>query len=198
MMCRKFHIDIWEVIDAARTKPFGFMPFYPGLGVGGHCIPEDPIYLYWKAKRHGYASRFIKLSADINSEMPAYVVTRVRELLAARKRSLKGAGVLVLGVTYKKDVKDLRKSPAVKLIELLRKSGAKVAFHDPLVPYLDIEGLKIDGIALTPKAVGAFDCVIVAVDHSKIDYKLVLKNARAIFDVKNVYRGVRSGKIEKF
>ncbi|NTV30238.1 MAG: nucleotide sugar dehydrogenase [Candidatus Omnitrophica bacterium] len=197
MMCRKFNIDIWEVVEAASTKPFGFMPFYPGLGVGGHCIPEDPIYLYWKARQRGYASRFIKLAADINTEMPAYVLGRVRDLLASGRRSLKGAGVLVLGVTYKKDVKDLRKSPSLKLIELLRKVGARVAFHDPLVPYLDIDGMQVDGVPLTPATLAKFDCVIVAVDHSQVDYKLVLKKARAIFDIKNVYNGVRSAKLEK-
>ena len=198
MMCRKFNIDIWEVVDAAKTKPFGFMPFYPGLGVGGHCIPEDPIYLYWKAKQRGYASRFIKLSADINSGMPAYAVYRIRGLLAKDKRPLKGASVLVLGVTYKKDVKDLRKSPALKLIELLLKSDVRVAFHDPLVPYLSIDGLKLDGINLTAKAIASFNCVVVAVDHSQVDYKLVLKNARSIFDTKNIYKHVKSSKIEKF
>lgn len=197
MMCRKFHIDIWEVIEAAKTKPFGFMPFYPGLGVGGHCIPEDPIYLYWKARQRGYASRFIKLAADINSHMPLYAVERIREILASRRRHLKGARVLVLGVTYKKDVKDLRKSPSVKLIELLLKAGAQVAIHDPMVPYLDIEGIKIDGMLLSPQAVSAVDCVVVAVDHSQVDYKLVLKNAKVVLDIKNVYNGVSSVKLEK-
>jgi UDP-N-acetyl-D-glucosamine dehydrogenase len=197
MMCRKFHIDIWEVIDAAKTKPFGFMPFYPGLGVGGHCIPEDPIYLYWKAKQRGYASRFIKLSADINSGMPAYVVERLAGLLASRRKKLAGAKVLVLGVTYKKDVKDLRKSPSLKLVELLGRAGARVAFHDPMVSYLDVDGLKMGGVALTPKTVASFDCVVAAVDHTKVDYRLVLKHAKTVFDIKNIYRDFDSAKVEK-
>ncbi|MBF0570230.1 MAG: nucleotide sugar dehydrogenase [Candidatus Omnitrophica bacterium] len=197
MMCKKFNIDIWEAIDAAKTKPFGFMPFYPGLGVGGHCIPEDPIYLYWKAKQHGYASRFIKLSADINSSMPEYAAERIGAILHQQGRKLARARVLVLGVTYKKDVKDLRKSPSVKLIEVLRRHGAEVVFYDPLVPYLSIEGLKVDGVVLTPAMVAAQDCVAVAVDHSDVNYAMVLKSARAVFDIKNIYRGVRSNKITR-
>ena len=197
MMCKTFDIDIWEVIDAAKTKPFGFMPFYPGLGVGGHCIPEDPIYLYWKAKEKGYSSKFIKLSADINSAMPQYAALRISELLKARGKKPNGARVLVLGVTYKKDVKDLRKSPSIKLIEALRGLGIQASFFDPLVPYLSIEGLKLEGIELTPKAVAVQDCVVVAVDHSRVDYAFVLRHAKAIFDVKNVYRGKKSDKITK-
>ncbi len=197
MMCKAFNIDIWEAIDAASTKPFGFMPFYPGLGVGGHCIPEDPIYLYWKAKQHGYASRFIKLSADINASMPGYAAERIGAILKGRGKTLAGARVLVLGVTYKKDVKDLRKSPSIKLIESLRRHGAEVVFYDPLVAYLSIDGLKLDGIALTPKAVAVQDCVAVAVDHSGVDYSMVLKQAKAVFDIRNVYRGKASPKITK-
>lgn len=197
MMCRAFNIDIWEAIDAAATKPFGFMPFYPGLGVGGHCIPEDPIYLYWKAKQHGYASRFIKLSADINASMPHYAAERIGMILQSRGKTPAKAKVLVLGVTYKKDVKDLRKSPSIKLIEVLRKSGHEVAFHDPLVPYLNIDGLKLEGIALTSGNLAAQDCVAVAVDHTGVDYAMVLKSAKAIFDIRNVYRGKISSKITK-
>jgi UDP-N-acetyl-D-glucosamine dehydrogenase len=197
MMCQTFNIDIWEVIDAAKTKPFGFMPFYPGLGVGGHCIPEDPIYLYWKAKKQGYASKFIKLSADINSSMPGHVAGRINTLLESRGTKLAGAKVLVLGVTYKKDVKDLRKSPSIKLIEVLRERGAVVSFYDPLVPYLKIDGLNVDGAALTAKGLAAQDCVAVAVDHSAVDYAFVLKHARSIFDIKNIYRGRKSLKITR-
>ena len=197
MMCKAFDIDIWEVVDAAKTKPFGFMPFYPGLGVGGHCIPEDPIYLYWKAKQRGYASKFIKLAADINSSMPQYVVSRIEAGLKKSARKLSGARVLVLGVTYKKDVKDLRKSPSIHLIDILRAQGAAVAFHDPLVPYLDVDGLKMEGVVLTPKTVAAQDVVVVAVDHSGVDYSKVLRNAKAVFDIRNVYKGVVSAKVER-
>ncbi|MBF0386997.1 MAG: nucleotide sugar dehydrogenase [Candidatus Omnitrophica bacterium] len=197
MMCQAFKIDVWEAIDAAGTKPFGFMPFYPGLGVGGHCIPEDPIYLYWKAKQHGYASRFIKLSADINSAMPGYAAERIGAILKKRGKKLSGARVLVLGVTYKKDVKDLRKSPSVKLIEVLRRQGAEVSFYDPLIPFLNIDGLQMEGAAFSPRILAAQDCVAVAVDHSKVDYALVLKHARAVFDIRNVYRGKVSPKITR-
>jgi UDP-N-acetyl-D-glucosamine dehydrogenase len=197
MMCHRFGIDVWEVIDAAKTKPFGFMPFYPGLGVGGHCIPEDPIYLYWKAKQKGHSSRFIKLSADINSAMPEYVMGRLRDLLKSRRKGLTGAKVLVLGVTYKKDVKDLRKSPSIRFIEVLKQAGVRTDFHDPIVPYLNINGLKLGGIKLDAKTLAGYDCVVVAVDHTKVNYKLVLANAKLIFDVRNVYRGVRSAKVVK-
>ncbi|MBF0485542.1 MAG: nucleotide sugar dehydrogenase [Candidatus Omnitrophica bacterium] len=197
MMCHKFDIDVWEVIDAAKTKPFGFMPFYPGLGVGGHCIPEDPIYLYWKAKEKGCASRFIKLSADINSAMPEYVVSRVKDMLSARGKILKGARVLIMGVTYKKDVKDLRKSPSLRLIDILKRRGAVVSFYDPLVPFLHLEGLEMEGAPLTPKNIADQDCVVIAVDHTNVDYKLVLKNARQIFDLKNIYHKTVSEKIIK-
>lgn len=197
MMCKTFGIDIWEVVDAAKTKPFGFMPFYPGLGVGGHCIPEDPIYLYWKAKQRGYASKFIKLAADINSSMPEYAAGRIAEILKASGKKLAGAKVLVLGVTYKKDVKDLRKSPSIKLIEVLRKLGAQVSFYDPLVSYLSVDGLTVDGVPLTPKVVAAQDCVAVSVDHTQVDYALVLKSAKVVFDIRNVYSGQKSKKIIK-
>ncbi|MEI6438541.1 MAG: nucleotide sugar dehydrogenase [Candidatus Omnitrophota bacterium] len=197
MMCKVFNVDIWEAIGAAKTKPFGFMPFYPGLGVGGHCIPEDPIYLYWKAKRHGYASRFIKLSADINSSMPQYAAGRIEAILKGRGRKMAGAKVLVLGVTYKKDVKDLRKSPSIKLIEALRRHGADVSFYDPLVPYLSIDGLKLDGTDFAPKTLAAQDCVAVAVDHTDVDYALLLKHAKAVFDIRNVYQGRVSKKITR-
>lgn len=197
MMCQAMHIDVWEAIDAAKTKPFGFMPFYPGLGVGGHCIPEDPIYLYWKARQKGFSSRFIKLSADINTAMPRYALSRVQELLAVRGRALKGARVLVLGVTYKKDVRDLRKSPAVHFIDVLAKAGVQVQFHDPLIPYLHIDGLKMEGVALTPGLIARQDCVVAAVDHSGIDYKKVLKHAQMVFDVKNIYQGILSDKIAR-
>ncbi len=192
-MCHRLGIDVWEVIDAAKTKPFGFMPFYPGLGVGGHCIPEDPLYLYWKAKRYGFNSKFIKLAADINAHMPVYILHRVEALLT---KPLDKAKILVVGVTYKKDVKDLRKSPALRLIELLKKRSS-VDYHDPLVPYVKLGGLDFTSVALTPKMVRAYDCVIIAVDHGIVNYKLIEKNARCVFDVKNIYRQSRQKNIER-
>ncbi|MBF0331271.1 MAG: nucleotide sugar dehydrogenase [Candidatus Omnitrophica bacterium] len=186
MMCHRLGINIWEVVDAAKTKPFGFMPFYPGLGVGGHCIPEDPLYLYWKARKYGFSSKFIKLSADLNHQMPNYAIGRVETLLKSKGKSLAKAKVLVVGVTYKKDVRDLRKSPPLRLLALLQ-DQCKVDYHDPMVPYLDITDLKMDSAALTPAGVKKYDIVIIAVDHTDVDYAMIARHAKMVFDVKNVY-----------
>jgi len=192
-MCHKLGIDVWEVIEAAKTKPFGFMPFYPGLGVGGHCIPEDPLYLYWKAKRYGFNSKFIKLSADINAHMPNYCLHRLCEILP---KPLAQARILVLGATYKKDVTDLRKAPALKLIELL-KAQSQVDYFDPMVPYLKLNGIDLVAVKLTPITLKKYDAVVVAVDHTKVDYALVLKHSKLIFDTKNIYKDARSKKVVK-
>ena len=197
MMCHKLGIDVWEVIDAAKTKPFGFMPFYPGLGVGGHCIPDDPLYLYWRAKQYGFSSKFIKLSADTNLAMPHYAVERLKDFLKSRRKSLAKAKLLVIGVTYKKDVKDLRKSPPLHLIELLQKAKARVSYHDPIIPYLDIDSLKMTSTELKPGTISGFDCVVIATDHTAVDYPLILKNAKLIFDIRNVYRSLENCKIMK-
>ena len=198
MMCHKLNIDVWEVIDAAKTKPFGFMAFYPGLGVGGHCIPDDPLYLYWKAKQYGFSSKYIKLSADTNSNMPAYAIKCLASILHARKKSLRGAKLLVLGATYKKDVKDLRKSPSLVLIYQLQKAKAVVDYHDPIVPYLAIEGINMNSVPLTKQNLRKYDCVIVAVDHTKVDYDLIAKNAKLVFDIKNIYKGKAAKNIVRF
>ena len=195
MMCHKLGIDIWEVVDAAKTKPFGFMPFYPGLGVGGHCIPEDPLYLYWKARKYGFSSKFIKLAADLNHNMPVYAIDRVRTLLKAGGKSLDQARILVVGVTYKKDVHDLRKSPSLRLLELL-KAQCAVEYFDPLVPYLNISGINMDSVRLTPAHVKKYDCVIIAVDHSDVDYAFIARHAKRVFDVKNVYQGRKHNNVE--
>jgi len=192
-MCNALGIDVWEVIDAAKTKPFGFMPFYPGLGVGGHCIPEDPLYLYWKAKHYDFSCKFIKLAADTNHNMPAYAVTRLKEMLG---KSFKNARVLVLGVTYKKDVKDLRKSPSLSLIELLQKQ-TRVDYYDPLAAFVKLGGLDIKSIEVTPATIKKYDVVVVAVDHSAVDYDLIYRNARLIFDTRNVYKDKTDKKIVK-
>jgi len=192
-MCHALNIDVWEVIDAAKTKPFGFMPFYPGLGVGGHCIPEDPLYLYWKAKHYDFSCKFIKLAADTNAHMPSYAVSRIKTLLG---KSFKNAKVLVLGVTYKKDVKDLRKSPAIKLIELLKKQ-VKVDYYDPLIPFVKLEGLDLKAIDLTAVNIKKYQVVVVAVDHTDVNYDLIFKNARLIFDTRNIYKNKTDSKIEK-
>lgn len=188
MMCHKLGINIWEVVDAAKTKPFGYMPFYPGLGVGGHCIPEDPLYLYWKAKKYGFSSKFIKLAADLNHNMAGYAIGRVEELLSAKGKALEKAKILVVGVTYKKDVKDLRKSPPLRLLGLLHQK-CRVDYHDPIVAHLDIGGLKMDSVALIPSQVKKYDCVIIAVDHTRVNYPLIARHAKLVFDAKNVFQG---------
>ncbi|MEW6101477.1 MAG: nucleotide sugar dehydrogenase [Candidatus Omnitrophota bacterium] len=189
MMCHKMGINIWEVVEAAKTKPFGFMPFYPGPGVGGHCIGKDPLYLYWKAKSFGFKSRFIKLSSDVTNYMPQYVVERVLDLLKANELPLNKLKVLVIGVTYKKDVKDLRKSPALDMIEILQKRNVSVSYYDPLIPFLKINTINLKSITLNAANLRNFDCVVITTDHSKINYALLLRSARLIFDTRNVFKG---------
>jgi len=197
MMAHKMKIDIWEVIGAASTKPFGFMPFYPGPGVGGHCIPKDPLYLYWKARHHGFSSRFIRLSSNIISAMPAYVVSRLDKSLASRKIALNRAKILIVGVTYKKDIKDLRKSPALDIISLLRSGHTKVHYYDPLIPFLETVGGRLDSISFSPSSLSSFDCVVIVTDHTSIDYKALLKYSRFILDTRNVYKNCRNSKLER-
>ncbi len=195
MMSHRLGIDVWEVIGAAKTKPFGFMPFYPGLGVGGHCIPEDPLYLAWRVKQYGFNSKYIKLSSDTNAHMPRYAVERIQETLQKQKKNLRQARVLVVGVTYKKDVKDLRKSPPLRLIELLQAAGVQVDFFDPFIPFLEIGLLHLRSIALTAEKLKSYDCVVVATDHTKVNYSLIFKNASLIFDIRNVYQKQKAKKI---
>ncbi|MDP8265797.1 MAG: nucleotide sugar dehydrogenase [Candidatus Aceula meridiana] len=190
MMCDKLGINIWEVIEAAKTKPFGFMPFYPSLGVGGHCIPDDPLYLFWKARHHGVSSKFIKLSADINEKIPEYILTRVEGLFKKKVKK-----ILVLGATYKKDVKDLRRSPAVKFIETAKKRGHSVSYFDPLIPYLEMGALHLKSIKLNSKAIKQFDCVVIAVAHTGVNYRMILDSARYVFDACNAYKGKKNSKI---
>ncbi len=171
------------------------MPFYPGLGVGGHCIPEDPLYLYWKARKYGFSSKFIRLAADLNHHMPVYVIGRVEAMLKAGRKQLSKARILVVGVTYKKDVRDLRKSPALRLLELL-KTRCQVDYHDPMVPYLDIANLKMSSIALTPAKTASYDAVIIAVDHTAVDYPMIARRAKAVFDAKNVFKGKKPANVE--
>jgi len=197
MMAHKMNIDIWEVVNAASTKPFGFMPFYPGPGVGGHCIPKDPLYLYWKAKSFGFRSRFIKLASDVISFMPEYVASRVDEALSDRGLKIEGARILIVGVTYKKNVKDLRKSPSLDLIKSLKKKGSKVFYFDPLIPHLKIQELNLDSIVLSKGALSGFDCVVIATEHSSINYEFLLNNSKLIFDTRNAYRGIKSNKVVK-
>jgi len=190
-------IDVWEVIRAASTKPFGFNPFYPGPGLGGHCIPIDPFYLTWKARQYGMATRFIELAGEINTNMPHYVIAKTIEALNERKKSLKGAKVLVLGLAYKKDIDDLRESPSIELIELLRQKGAKVDYNDPYIPRTHKQrqhDLKMVSKRLTAKMLRSYDAVLISTDHSAYDYKWIVKNARLVVDSRNATANVRSGR----
>lgn len=196
MMAHKMKIDIWEVIAAAKTKPFGFMPFYPGPGVGGHCIPKDPLYLYWKArKHHGFSSRFIRLASKVITDMPEYVVARVEEILNKNGVTLNRAKILIIGVTYKKDVRDLRKSPALDIIDILQKKDINVSYYDPLIPYLKINHIDLRAINFKKQALNKFDCAVIVADHTSVDYDFILKNSRLIFDTRNVYKGITHKKI---
>jgi UDP-N-acetyl-D-glucosamine dehydrogenase len=197
MMAHRMKIDVWEVIEAAKTKPFGFMPFYPGPGVGGHCIGKDPLYLYWKAKKFGFKSRFIKLASDVTNYMPAYVVQRVTDILGSERVNLSPTKILVIGVTYKKDIKDLRKSPAIDIIEILQKKGAAVAYHDPLIPFLKLNRIDLKSIELTKEILHKFELVIIATDHTSLDYGFILKSSRRLFDTRNVYKNITDTRISR-
>ena len=191
-LCYALGIDTWEVIRAAATKPFGFMAFYPGPGIGGHCIPLDPHYLSWKARQHGFDSRFIGLAEEVNSRMPQHVVQLATDGLNDDAKAAKGSRVLLLGVAYKKDIDDMRESPALAIIDLLRKKGADVRFHDPYVPEVQFEdahtlagGEPLYNVPLTVEEVAAADCVIIVTDHANVDYAMVTQQAKLIVDTRN-------------
>jgi len=198
LLSLRMGLDIWEVIDSAATKPFGFMPFYPGPGLGGHCIPVDPYYLSWKAREFDFATRFIELAGEINTEMPYHVVRSVGAALNERERSVKGSKVLLLGVAYKKDVDDLRESPSLKMLELLTERGAEVDYNDPYFPALhkmrhyDFSSKR--SVELTPRTIAAYDCVLIATDHTSYDYETIVKNAKLVVDTRNATRRVKSGR----
>ena len=185
VICEKLGLDVWEIIDAAATKPFGFMPFYPGPGLGGHCIPIDPHYLSWKLRSLNYFTRFIDLASEINRSMPLHVVHRLVELLNERGLPLKGTKVLVLGLAYKRDCADTRESPAIDVMTLLAERGARMSYHDPHVPEFRLDGTPIPAVALTAENVAAHDVVLILTDHSDVDYALVVDNARLVFDTRN-------------
>jgi UDP-N-acetyl-D-glucosamine dehydrogenase len=190
-------IDVWEVIRAASTKPFGYQPFYPGPGLGGHCIPIDPFYLTWKARQYGMPTRFIELAGEINTNMPHYVVHKVMEALNSKKKSLNGSKVLVLGLAYKPDIDDVRESPSLELIELLREQGAKVDYNDPYIPKthkMREYVLKMKSRPLTAAALKRYDCVLIATNHSDYDYKWIVKNAKLVVDTRNATAAVKTGR----
>ncbi|MDG1899369.1 MAG: nucleotide sugar dehydrogenase [Phycisphaerales bacterium] len=189
----KMDIDIWEVVAAAATKPFGFQPFYPGPGLGGHCIPIDPFYLAWKARELGHTTRFIELAGEINSQMPAHVVAKVAEALNTLSRPIRGSKVLVLGIAYKPDVEDMRESPAATIIELLLEQGAEVSYHDPHCPNfpeMRQHDIDLNSVALDESTLAASDCVLIVTDHSNVDYELVGRCASLIVDTRNAMSDV--------
>jgi UDP-N-acetyl-D-glucosamine dehydrogenase len=196
LMCARLGIDVWEVIEAASSKPFGFMPFYPGPGLGGHCIPIDPFYLSWKLKTLDYRARFIELAGEVNSAMPEHVCTRVADALNDRCKSVKGSRILVLGVTYKKDIDDVRESPALDILRILEKRGARVGYNDPYVPQLDLNETRLESQELLP-AVGEADAVVIVADHSAYPYREIVEAARLVVDTRNATRGITSDKIVK-
>ena len=196
LMCNKMGIDVWEVIDAAATKPFGFMPFYPGPGLGGHCIPIDPFYLSWKARMSGFEARFIELSGMINGEMPLHVVHRVADALNDQGKCLKGTKILIMGVSYKADIDDTRESPAFDIINLLQQRGADVYYYDSYVENLvGVEGVK--RIDYNGESIKGMDCAIIVTGHHNVDYGLLLDNCPLIFDSRNVFKGVKKDNIVK-
>ena len=188
LTCHSFGINVWEVIEAAKTKPFGFMPFYPGPGLGGHCIPVDPYYLTWKAKMNGCEPRLIELAGHINSQMPGFMVQRIADALNERRKPLKGSKILGLGVTYKRNTNDIRESPALQVLEGLREKGASIYFCDPYVPAIVIQGQTIKGAELTPNLLQLMDCVAVLTDHSAFDYSMVAKFSSMILDTRNAFK----------
>jgi UDP-N-acetyl-D-glucosamine dehydrogenase len=192
LMCRRLGVSTREVIDAAATKPFGFLPFYPGPGIGGHCIGVDPFYLSWKMRLNGYEARFIHLADEINRSMPTYVVELVGEALNRRRRCLNGARVLALGVAYKRGVADIRESPAVEVLARLRESGAEVAYADPYVPSVGVEGAVLKAVEITPQALESADCVVILTDHAEWDYRRIVEDAPLVVDARGATWGIEA------
>ena len=199
ILCHRMDIDVWEVIRASSTKPFGYMPFYPGPGLGGHCIPIDPFYLTSKAREYDFPTKFIELAGEVNTAMPYYIVQRVADALNSRKKSINGSKILLLGMAYKKDVDDLRESPSFKLIELLEEKGAEVHYNDPHIPVLQPirkYSYTLESTELTAETLADMDCILLATDHSAYDYQFILDHANLIVDTRNTFNGLQ-GKTEK-
>lgn len=197
IMCDRLGIDTWEVIEGAATKPFGFTPFYPGPGLGGHCIPIDPHYLSWKLKSLNYHARFIELAGEINSAMPRFVLGKIVDALNDHGKALKGSRILVLGVSYKRDVSDVRESPALEIIQALLEKGAVVSYHDPYVQRLSVNGASLESVPVTPEILGEAQCVVILTDHSCIDYEWVVRESTLVVDTRNATRGIASPKIRR-
>jgi UDP-N-acetyl-D-glucosamine dehydrogenase len=196
--CERLGVDVWEVISAAATKPFGFMKFTPGPGLGGHCIPLDPHYLSWKLRTYGYKTRMIELASEINSEMPGFVVRKVADALNDDRKSVNGSRVLVLGVAYKKDIDDLRESPAIEILRLLQEKGAEVSYSDPFCPVIQddehtpLRGLPMESVELTTERLASADCVLVVTDHTTVDYAMVAREAKLVVDSRGIMRGLEA------
>lgn len=190
ILCDRMGIDVWEVIDAAKTKPYGFMAFYPGPGLGGHCIPVDPWYLTWKAREYNYHTRLIEVAGEINNSMPEHVVERIGHILNEEARAVKGSNIYLLGVAYKKDINDYRESPAIKIIELLIKRGANVKFSDPKIPSFTYRGINHESVPFSSQELENADLVVITTDHSDFDYKLIGEKSQIIFDTRNAMKGV--------
>jgi UDP-N-acetyl-D-glucosamine dehydrogenase len=192
LMCDRMNIDVWEVVDAAKTKPFGFMAFYPGPGLGGHCIPIDPFYLSWKAKQSGFDPRFIELAGHINGGMPHYVVEKVADALNTRRKAINGASILIAGVAYKRDIDDMRESPALDIMGLLHAKGARISYADPYVPEVHgrewAGGFDVRAVDMTRGAIGQYDCVVIATEHKAFDYAAIVEEAELIVDTRNAIK----------
>jgi UDP-N-acetyl-D-glucosamine dehydrogenase len=191
-MSHKMDIDVWEVIDAARTKPFGFMPFYPGPGLGGHCIPIDPFYLSWKARQNGFECRFIELAGHVNASMPQYVVERVAAALNTIRKPINGSRIHLFGVAYKRDVNDMRESPALDVLELLHKGGAELSYSDPFVPELRHNGRVLMSADLASALEPPPDCGVICTDHSLFDYDAIVKSGTLLVDTRNALKTYQS------
>jgi UDP-N-acetyl-D-glucosamine dehydrogenase len=197
LLCDRMGLNVWEIVEAAATKPFGIQTFYPGPGVGGHCIPIDPFYLTWKAREYNFHTRFIELAGEINAEVSVYVADTVSKVLNTRSRSVRGASILLLGVAYKKDIDDVRESPALIIMELLRREGAKLSYIDQHVPVLEAHGgltERMESLELTPAVLEQADCVLILTDHSQVDYELVVKHSNLIVDTRNATKDVEVGR----
>ncbi|HWQ72193.1 MAG TPA: nucleotide sugar dehydrogenase [Desulfitobacteriaceae bacterium] len=197
LLCDRMGLDIWEVVEAAGTKPFGIQTFYPGPGVGGHCIPIDPFYLTWKARQYDFHTRFIELAGEINVEVSYYVINKVIQALNGVNKSLKDSNIFVLGVAYKKDIDDVRESPALKIMELLRKNGANINYHDPYIPRIEPHGgitFSLESLAMTDEELAGADCVLILTDHSSVNYHRIVENAQLVVDTRNATKNVEQNR----
>ena len=192
-LCEKIGVSIWEIIDNAKTKPFGYMPFYPGPGIGGHCIPVNPYFLFCKAREHDFHIRFLELATGVNEQMPYQVVSKIIEALSCNGKSVKESSIFVLGASYKKDVGDLRGSPSLKLIELLLSKGAAVTYNDPFVNHIEVSGRLLISEEITPEKLSSADCIVIATDHSQYDYQSIVDNGKIIFDTRGITRKTING-----